>query len=180
MQPSRYSCKGPLATSFTSWRWRWSLWPDRRRWRKQYRSCSVGRLLHRRPSCTSRWTARGSRWPTTRGSSSLDGTTRWIRFRIAASIRKSIGGVWCPMMGPRVLSKLGIFVECKFNKSDTYLLTDLFCFSRIFGFVARKPASNSDNQCHLFAELEPEQPATAIVNFVNKILTSCGIKPNIV
>ncbi|XP_049821809.1 tensin-1 isoform X7 [Aethina tumida] len=53
--------------------------------------------------------------------------------------------------------------------------------NRIFGFVARKPnVSNSDNQCHLFAELEPEQPATAIVNFVNKILTSSGYKPNMV
>lgn len=53
-------------------------------------------------------------------------------------------------------------------------------FSKIFGFVARKPASNVDNQCHLFAELEPEQPATAIVNFVNKVLNSSGTKINIV
>ncbi|VEN36887.1 unnamed protein product [Callosobruchus maculatus] len=53
--------------------------------------------------------------------------------------------------------------------------------NRIFGFVARKSnVSNPDNQCHLFAELEPEQPATAIVNFLNKILSSSGIKPNIV
>ncbi|XP_012546536.2 tensin-1 isoform X3 [Bombyx mori] len=40
---------------------------------------------------------------------------------------------------------------------------------RIFAFVARS-ASGQDNQCHVFAELEPEQPATAIVNFVNKAL----------
>ncbi|KAJ8968286.1 hypothetical protein NQ314_002380 [Rhamnusium bicolor] len=53
--------------------------------------------------------------------------------------------------------------------------------NRIFGFVARKAnVNNPDNQCHLFAELEPEQPATAIVNFLNKVLTSSGIKPNIV
>uniref|UniRef100_A0A1Y1NBS7 SH2 domain-containing protein n=3 Tax=Photinus pyralis TaxID=7054 RepID=A0A1Y1NBS7_PHOPY len=52
--------------------------------------------------------------------------------------------------------------------------------NKIFGYVARKPASNTDNQCHLFAELEPEQPATAIVNFVNKMLSSSGIKANIV
>ncbi|KAJ8915601.1 hypothetical protein NQ315_003381 [Exocentrus adspersus] len=53
--------------------------------------------------------------------------------------------------------------------------------NRIFGFVARKPnVNNPDNQCHLFAELEPEQPATAIVNFLNKVLSSSGIKPNIV
>ncbi|XP_076270868.1 focal adhesion protein tensin isoform X7 [Rhynchophorus ferrugineus] len=52
---------------------------------------------------------------------------------------------------------------------------------RIFGFVARKPnVSNPDNQCHLFAELDPDQPANAIVNFVNKVLASNGIKPNIV
>lgn len=43
-------------------------------------------------------------------------------------------------------------------------------FSRCFGFVARKPAHKSDNQCHIFAELEPEQPAVAIVNFVNKVM----------
>ncbi|KAK9686800.1 Phosphotyrosine-binding domain [Popillia japonica] len=47
---------------------------------------------------------------------------------------------------------------------------------KIFGFVARKP-TGTDNQCHLFAELEPEQPATAIVNFVNKMLNSTGTKP---
>jgi len=52
--------------------------------------------------------------------------------------------------------------------------------NKIFGFVARKPASSADNQCHLFAELEPEQPATAIVNFVNKVLSSSGTKANIV
>lgn len=56
-----------------------------------------------------------------------------------------------------------------------------FCFSRIFGFVAKKPTSNTDNQCHIFAELEPDQPATAIVNFVNKIVNSSTIqKSNIV
>ncbi|XP_023290031.1 tensin-3 isoform X6 [Orussus abietinus] len=52
---------------------------------------------------------------------------------------------------------------------------------RCFGFVARKPAHKSDNQCHVFAELEPEQPATAIVNFVNKVMMgSAIIKANIV
>ncbi|XP_025831840.1 tensin-like [Agrilus planipennis] len=50
--------------------------------------------------------------------------------------------------------------------------------NRIFGFVARKPARSADNQCHLFAELEPEQPASAIVNFVNRILTSSGARPS--
>ncbi|XP_044752814.1 tensin-1 isoform X4 [Coccinella septempunctata] len=53
--------------------------------------------------------------------------------------------------------------------------------NRIFGFVARKPnVKTPDNQCHLFAELEPEQPASAIVNFVNKIMSTTGIKANMV
>lgn len=41
---------------------------------------------------------------------------------------------------------------------------------RIFGFVAKKPTSRTHNQCHIFAEYEPEQPARAIVNFVNKVM----------
>lgn len=53
--------------------------------------------------------------------------------------------------------------------TDTYILT-FYTFSRVFGFVARKPTSQTDNQCHLFAELEPEQPASAIVNFVTKVM----------
>ncbi|XP_076304149.1 tensin-3-like isoform X3 [Tachypleus tridentatus] len=44
--------------------------------------------------------------------------------------------------------------------------------SRCFGFVAKKPASKTDNQCHVFAEMEPEQPASAIVNFVTKVMLS--------
>ncbi|KRY71225.1 Tensin [Trichinella pseudospiralis] len=46
--------------------------------------------------------------------------------------------------------------------------------ARIYGFVARKSLAKSENVCHLFAELEPEQPASAIVNFVNKVI----INPN--
>ena len=46
-----------------------------------------------------------------------------------------------------------------------------FCyFRKLFGFVAKKGASRSENQCHILAELEPEQPATAIVNFVTKVM----------
>lgn len=44
--------------------------------------------------------------------------------------------------------------------------------NRCFGFVARKPTSKTDNQCHVFAELDPDQPASAIVNFINKVMTS--------
>ncbi|XP_027144711.1 tensin-2 isoform X4 [Larimichthys crocea] len=43
---------------------------------------------------------------------------------------------------------------------------------RVFGFVAKKPGSMAENVCHLFAELDPEQPASAIVNFINKVMLS--------
>ncbi|KAI5743355.1 hypothetical protein M8J77_017223 [Diaphorina citri] len=49
--------------------------------------------------------------------------------------------------------------------------------NRCFGFVARKTASKPDNQCHIFAEYEPEQPATAIVNFVTKVMLNNNIAP---
>uniref|UniRef100_A0A673GVT8 Tensin-1-like n=1 Tax=Sinocyclocheilus rhinocerous TaxID=307959 RepID=A0A673GVT8_9TELE len=39
-----------------------------------------------------------------------------------------------------------------------------------FGFVARKQGSTTDNVSHLFAEMDPDQPATAIVNFVSKVM----------
>lgn len=42
-------------------------------------------------------------------------------------------------------------------------------FYRMFGFVARR-SGGLGNVCHLFAELDPEQPATAIVNFINKVM----------
>uniref|UniRef100_A0A8C5LGM4 Tensin 3 n=1 Tax=Jaculus jaculus TaxID=51337 RepID=A0A8C5LGM4_JACJA len=41
---------------------------------------------------------------------------------------------------------------------------------KVFGFVARKQGSATDNVCHLFAEHDPEQPASAIVNFVSKVM----------
>ncbi|XP_051563576.1 tensin-2 isoform X2 [Myxocyprinus asiaticus] len=40
---------------------------------------------------------------------------------------------------------------------------------RMFGFVARR-SGGMGNVCHLFAELDPEQPAKAIVNFINKVM----------
>uniref|UniRef100_A0A673A372 Tensin 2a n=1 Tax=Sphaeramia orbicularis TaxID=375764 RepID=A0A673A372_9TELE len=43
---------------------------------------------------------------------------------------------------------------------------------KVFGFVAKKPGSLAENVCHLFAELDPEQPAPAIVNFINKVMLS--------
>ncbi|KAL8587820.1 hypothetical protein ACOMHN_021038 [Nucella lapillus] len=42
--------------------------------------------------------------------------------------------------------------------------------AKIFGFVARKQGTGNDNSCHLFAELDPEQPASAIVNFITKVM----------
>ncbi|XP_069072250.1 tensin-3 isoform X1 [Pleurodeles waltl] len=42
--------------------------------------------------------------------------------------------------------------------------------AKVFGFVARKQGSANDNICHLFAEHDPEQPASAIVNFVSKVM----------
>uniref|UniRef100_A0A4W5NL02 Tensin 1 n=1 Tax=Hucho hucho TaxID=62062 RepID=A0A4W5NL02_9TELE len=44
-------------------------------------------------------------------------------------------------------------------------------FSRFFGFVARKQGSTTDNVSHLFAEMDPDQPASAIVNFVSKVMS---------
>ncbi|XP_023775342.1 tensin-3 isoform X1 [Cyanistes caeruleus] len=41
---------------------------------------------------------------------------------------------------------------------------------KVFGFIARKQGSATDNVCHLFAEHDPEQPASAIVNFVSKVM----------
>lgn len=48
-------------------------------------------------------------------------------------------------------------------------------YSRIFAFIAKKSANSVDNQCHLFCELEENQPATAIVSFGNKVLLN-GVK----
>lgn len=42
--------------------------------------------------------------------------------------------------------------------------------SKLFGFVARKQGSTTDNVCHLFAEMDSNQPAPAIVNFVSKVM----------
>uniref|UniRef100_A0A3Q2PQ54 SH2 domain-containing protein n=1 Tax=Fundulus heteroclitus TaxID=8078 RepID=A0A3Q2PQ54_FUNHE len=41
---------------------------------------------------------------------------------------------------------------------------------KIFGFVARKQGSTTDNVSHLFAELEADQPASAIVSFVSNMM----------
>ncbi|XP_050772881.1 tensin-1 isoform X6 [Gopherus flavomarginatus] len=48
--------------------------------------------------------------------------------------------------------------------------------AKLFGFVARKQGSTTDNICHLFAEQDPDQPATAIVNFVSRVMLGSGQK----
>ncbi|XP_029442453.1 tensin-like, partial [Rhinatrema bivittatum] len=53
--------------------------------------------------------------------------------------------------------------ERKWNKADGGP-------AKLFGFVARKQGSTTDNVCHLFAELDPNQPAAAIVNFVSRVM----------
>ncbi|CAG0888462.1 unnamed protein product [Darwinula stevensoni] len=88
------------------------------------------------------------------------------------------------LTGPQAIRKcMGILMAQKTTPTATVVhfkassqgitLTDnerKVFFSRCFGFVARKPGSRSSNQCHLFAEYEPQQPATAIVNFVTKVM----------
>ncbi|VDK43125.1 unnamed protein product [Anisakis simplex] len=49
-------------------------------------------------------------------------------------------------------------------------LTSYVKSARMFAFVARKIGSRTDNACHVFAELEPEQPASAVVNFITKVM----------
>ncbi|KAH3752498.1 hypothetical protein DPMN_187116 [Dreissena polymorpha] len=41
---------------------------------------------------------------------------------------------------------------------------------RVFGLVARKQGSLSDNTCHLFCELDHTHPAGAIVNFLTNVI----------
>ncbi|XP_054651857.1 tensin-1 isoform X3 [Dunckerocampus dactyliophorus] len=41
---------------------------------------------------------------------------------------------------------------------------------RLFGFVARKQGSTTDNVSHLFAEPDADQPASAIVSFIGKMM----------
>uniref|UniRef100_A0AAG5CSX0 Tensin n=1 Tax=Anopheles atroparvus TaxID=41427 RepID=A0AAG5CSX0_ANOAO len=51
---------------------------------------------------------------------------------------------------------------------------DIPASKRIFAFVAKRSPSSADNQCHVFCELEPTQPAAAIMQFANKVLGGPG------
>ncbi|XP_029542757.1 tensin-3-like isoform X2 [Oncorhynchus nerka] len=61
-------------------------------------------------------------------------------------------------------------IFCALDPQDRKWTRDGCSSAKIFGFVARKSMSGTENVCHLFAEHDPEQPASAIVNFVSKVL----------
>nr|XP_043889043.1 tensin-3-like isoform X1 [Solea senegalensis] len=63
-------------------------------------------------------------------------------------------------------------IFCALDPQDRKWKKDGCPSAKIFGFVARKSGTSMDNICHLFAEHDPEQPASAIVNFVSKVMIS--------
>nr|CAJ14145.1 tensin [Anopheles gambiae] len=54
---------------------------------------------------------------------------------------------------------------------------DIPASKRMFAFVAKRSPSSADNQCHVFCELEPTQPAAAIIQFANKVLSGTSQQP---
>ncbi|XP_051954456.1 tensin-4-like [Xyrauchen texanus] len=61
-------------------------------------------------------------------------------------------------------------IFCALDPQDRKWMRDGCTAAKIFGFIARKSGSSTENVCHLFAEHDPEQPASAIVNFVSKVM----------
>ncbi|XP_018616201.2 tensin 3-2 isoform X2 [Scleropages formosus] len=61
-------------------------------------------------------------------------------------------------------------IFCALDPQDRKWTRDGCTLAKIFGFVARKTGSSTENVCHVFAEHDPEQPASAIVNFVSKVM----------
>ncbi|KAM9435261.1 tensin 3-2 isoform 2-T3 [Clarias gariepinus] len=61
-------------------------------------------------------------------------------------------------------------IFCALDPNNRKWTKDGCLNAKIFGFVARKSGSSMENVCHLFAEHDPEQPASAIVNFVSKVM----------
>ncbi|XP_035509747.1 tensin-3-like [Morone saxatilis] len=61
-------------------------------------------------------------------------------------------------------------IFCSLDPQGRKWTRDSGSTAKIFGFVARKSQSETENMCHLFAEHDPEQPASAIVNFVSKVM----------
>ncbi|XP_055347489.1 LOW QUALITY PROTEIN: tensin-1-like [Paramacrobiotus metropolitanus] len=68
------------------------------------------------------------------------------------------------------ISYCGIDPDDRRWKSDNTSLSSARCF----GFVNRKQGSRNQNECHVFAELDPEQPAAAVVSFVNKVMMTAS------
>jgi len=54
----------------------------------------------------------------------------------------------------------------------------LLFFLRIFGLTTKPSANLGNNECHLFVELDPDQPAIAIVDFINRYLIPSKVKKN--
>ncbi|XP_030584268.1 tensin-3-like [Archocentrus centrarchus] len=61
-------------------------------------------------------------------------------------------------------------IFCSLDPQGRKWTRDSGSTAKIFGFVARKSQREMENVCHLFAEHDPEQPASAIVNFVSKVM----------
>ncbi|XP_073705058.1 tensin-3-like [Garra rufa] len=61
-------------------------------------------------------------------------------------------------------------IFCALDPQDRKWKREGCSSAKIFGFVARKGGSGMENVCHVFAEHDPEQPASAIVNFVSKVM----------
>ncbi|XP_026179303.1 tensin 3-2 isoform X2 [Mastacembelus armatus] len=67
-------------------------------------------------------------------------------------------------------------IFCSLDPQGRKWTRDSGSTAKIFGFVARKSQSETENMCHLFAEHDPEQPASAIVNFVSKVMIGSNKK----
>ncbi|KAM6922033.1 tensin-3-like [Xenentodon cancila] len=65
---------------------------------------------------------------------------------------------------------VSMVIFCSLDPKGRKWTRDSGSTAKIFGFVARKSQSETENVCHLFAEHDPEQPASAIVNFVSKVM----------
>ncbi|CAD5205342.1 unnamed protein product [Bursaphelenchus okinawaensis] len=56
------------------------------------------------------------------------------------------------------------------NNNTQQLPTTYVRQAPVFGFVARKAPNSVENTCHIFAELDPEQPASAVVRFITNVM----------
>ncbi|KAJ8336834.1 hypothetical protein SKAU_G00380540 [Synaphobranchus kaupii] len=65
---------------------------------------------------------------------------------------------------------VGTVIFCALDPQERKWMRNSICSAKIFGFVARKSGSAMENVCHLFAEHDAEQPASAIVNFVSRVM----------